>query len=133
MSTITPIKSAAAREGSYTLPRQERAEPMGWGWSQAPQGVKQLPCHLLMSVMSRRGTTKHLPCPACLVNTSQMRSLISTLNKGDRQAQPKGVFWNQESVSDHCSRTDPRVNEKAQSLQLQVLFPLPVQLDYQTK
>lgn len=50
---------------------------MGRLQSWAPQGVKQLPCHLLPGVMSRRGTTNRPPCPACLVNTSRVRSLVS--------------------------------------------------------
>lgn len=63
-------KNAAAAGGTYTPPGQGKAEPMGKGCCQAPQSVKQPPCHLLLSVTSRTGTANHLPCPACLVNTS---------------------------------------------------------------
>ena len=88
--------------------------------------------------MSRRGTTNHLPWPACLVNTSQVRSLISMAllcrhltqpppDKGDRSVfterlSQKGVS-SKEPESDCCSPTDPGVNKNAQTLQLYVLFP----------
>ena len=52
---------------------QGKAGPMGSGCSGTPQGVKQLP-----GARSRRGPTNHLPCPTCLVNTSRVRSLMST-------------------------------------------------------
>lgn len=88
--------------------------------------MKWLPCHL-PGVMGRRGTTHHLPCPACLVNTPWVRSLMNTAlfcsyrhitqttpNQGDgvslyRQAQPQGSFFSNQS--DCCSAIDPGMNK----------------------
>lgn len=122
MSAITPRKAAATAGGAQAVPGPGKAAPMGRGRSPAPRGVKRRPCHLLLGVTGRRGSTNHLPCPACLANTPQERSLIGTAPLCHRchprrrpavtdSLSQTGAF-SKEPDSKCCSPPDPGVNEK---------------------